>query len=67
MPPMKRKTRSRTVKGKSMQKKYAKSSKSSMCKKKMPYACAATPGCKMTSGKKRKFCRTQKNKKHKKK
>ena len=47
---MMRKTRSKTAKRKSMQKKYAKSSKKSMCKSKKAYACVATPGCKMTKG-----------------
>lgn len=61
---MVRKTRSKTAKRKSMQKKYAKTSKKSVCKSKKAYACAATPGCKMTKGKKRQFCRTKKNKKH---
>lgn len=61
---MMRKTRSKTAKRKSMQKKYAKTSKKSLCKNKKAYACVATPGCKMTKGKKRQFCRTKKNKKH---
>ena len=64
MAPKMRKTRSKTVKAKSMQKKYAKSSKKSRCKSKKAYVCVTTPGCKMTKGKKRQFCRSKKNKKH---
>ena len=57
---MMRKTRSKTAKKNLYKKKYAKTSKKSVCKSKKAYACVATPGCKMTKGKKRQFCHLKK-------
>lgn len=46
-------------------KSYRKRGKMSACKGKKPYACAAKPGCKITRGKKRQFCRKTRNSSHK--
>ena len=46
---------------KSIQRSYRRHSKSSKCKGKGPATCRRTPGCKVASGQKRRFCRTKKN------
>ena len=40
---------------------YKNRAKESACRGKKPYACVATPGCKLATGKKRTFCRKDHN------
>ena len=42
-------------------KSYRRKLRASPCRGKKSYACAAAPGCKMSKGKKRSFCRRSKN------
>ena len=46
---------------KSTRKVYRSRVKASKCRRKPRYACAATTGCKVAAGKKRTFCRKNKN------
>lgn len=40
---------------------YRRRVRASKCRGKKGYSCAAAPGCKMSKGKKRRFCRKSKN------
>lgn len=42
-------------------KSYRRRVRTSKCRGKKGYSCAAAPGCKMSKGKKRSFCRKSKN------
>jgi hypothetical protein len=53
--------RSKTLKARKVH--YRKRVKKSTCRKKGPAACRGTAGCKYASGKKRRYCRKNKNKK----
>jgi hypothetical protein len=61
------KTRSMRKMKLSAKRSYRRRVKSSACRGKKGYLCAAKPGCKMTKGKKRSFCRKSTNtRRHKK-
>jgi len=61
------KTRSMKKMKLSAKRSYRRRVKASGCRGKKAYACVAKPGCKMTKGKKRSFCRKSSNtRRHKK-
>ena len=55
------KTRGAHRRSASARRSYRRRVKSSKCRGKPGYSCAATPGCRRASGKKRSFCRKSKN------
>lgn len=61
MPVQTRSMRKKRVPSSGAKKSYRRKLRSSACRGKKGYACAAAPGCKMSKGKKRSFCRRSKN------